>query len=503
VDKTEHIHRMITSGRIYFLSRPRRFGKSLLVSTLDALFKGQKELFEGLYIYDKWDWTQQYPVIRIDFGGLSHRTTEALTNSLSDLMKITASKNRIAPESTELPDKFRELIEQLHESTGQKVAILIDEYDKPITDHLSNPEVMKTNRETLHDFYQVLKAADEHIRFVFLTGVSKFSGISVFSALNSLEDITLDDQYAAICGYTQEELERDFTEYIDDVATYLGRGREDLLKSIRRWYNGYSWDGATSVYNPFSTLSFFKKKRFADYWFRTGTPSFLIDLLKQRNQLKPILAPVKAGSGTFDSYDPANIGEISLLFQTGYLTIKSRDLSLERPQYTLEIPDEEVKISFFEHLLCAYSAYPVEQVQPLISDMQQQLSDGNTSGLEQNMRMLLARIPNILHLEKEAYYHSLFLTWMTLFGFDIQGEIQTNIGRIDAVWHQPGLTVIAEVKYHTEKNIDSLLDEAMAQIRDRRYYEAYSDRKVTLMGVAFTGKEVKCRLEDPIHKTSY
>jgi hypothetical protein len=391
--------------------------------------------------------------------------------------------------------KFRELIEQLHKSTGQKAVILIDEYDKPITDHLSNPEVMKTNKETLHDFYQVLKAADDHIRFVFLTGVSKFSGISVFSALNSLEDITLDDQYAAICGYTQEELESNFTEYMDAVSQKLSMNRETLLDEIRTWYNGYSWDGETPVYNPFSTLSFFKKKEFDNYWFRTGTPTFLMEMLKKRNQLKPVLEPVINDSSIFDGYDPADIGEIPLLFQTGYLTIKEKRLTRGYTQYILAIPNSEVKDSFLKYLLSAYSAYPVEQIKPLISDMQQQLSDGNTSGLEQNMRMLLARIPNILHLEKEAYYHSLFLTWMTLFGFDIQGEIQTNIGRIDAVWHQPGLTVIAEVKYHTEKNIDSLLDEAMAQISDRRYYEAYSDRKVTLMGVAFTGKEVKCRLE--------
>jgi hypothetical protein len=495
VDKTAYIHRMTGSGRIYFLSRPRRFGKSLLVSTLDALFKGQKELFEGLYIYDKWDWTQQYPVIRIDFGGLSHRTTEALINSLSDLVKITASKNGIVLESTELPDRFRELIEQLHSSTGQPVVVLVDEYDKPITDHLSNPEVMQTNRETLHDFYQVLKAADEHIRFIFLTGVSKFSGVSVFSALNNPDDITLDDRYASICGYTQEELESNFTEYIAAAAQKLSMSRETLLDEIRTWYDGYSWDGETPVYNPYSTMSFFKKERFTDYWFRTGTPTFLMELLKSRNQLQPVLEPIEADESAFDSYDSANIGEMPLLFQTGYLTIKQRVFNNGMAKYTLDLPNSEVRNAFMKHLLSAYCNYPVEQIEPVIFNIQQQVRNGDTAGLEQNLRMLFAHIPYELHVKKEAYYHSMFLLLLKMLGFDIQGQIMTNIGRIDAVWQQPGLTVVAEIKYHAEKSTDSLLDEAMAQIHDRRYYEMYLDRKVMLMGVAFTGKEVKCRLE--------
>jgi hypothetical protein len=486
---------LITTGRIYFLSRPRRFGKSLLVSTLDAIFSAQKELFEGLYIYDKWDWREQNPVIRLDFGNRAYRSGEELKTSLNDFIEITATNNQLSLRENTLSGKFGELIEKLHHSTGRQVVILVDEYDKPITDHLSNPEMRDANREILHDFYQVIKAADEHLRFIFLTGVSKFSGLSVFSALNSPDDITLNRKYASICGYTQQELESYFTEYIDETALYLSRSREELLASIRKWYNGYSWDGKTSVYNPFSTLLFFNNMVFADYWFRTGTPTFLIELLKKRNQLRPVLEPIKVSSSAFDSYNPSNAGEISLLFQTGYLTIKQIDLSLERPQYTLDIPNEEVKISFLEYLLSAYSAYPLEQMQPLMSDMQRQIYAGETSGLEQNLRMLLAGIPNILHIQKEAYYHSLFLVWMRMLGFNIQGEIQTNTGRIDAVWQQPGLTVVAEIKYHSEGDIDSLLDEAVTQIHDRRYYEAYLDRKVTLMGVAFTGKEVKCRLE--------
>jgi hypothetical protein len=408
-----------------------------------------------------------------------------------------ATKHGIVLEKTGLPDKFRELIEKLHQVTGQKVVVLVDEYDKPITDHLSNPKTMIANKVVLHNFYQVLKAADEHIRLIFLTGVSKFAGVSIFSALNNIDDISIEERYASICGYTQEEMESYFTEYIEETAQRYDMSREYLLERIRVWYNGYSWDGKTSVYNPFSTLLLFKKKQFDNYWFHTGTPTFLMDILKSRNRLEPVLEPVYTDSSTFGGYDPTNIGEIALLFQTGYLTIKEKKQVAERFQYVLGIPNMEVRDSFLKYLLNAYSAYPVEQVQPLIDEMQQQISEGNTSGLERNLRLLLAHIPNNLHIEKEAYYHSLFLLWMKMLGFDIQGEIMTNTGRIDAVWRQPGLTVVAEIKYSVEKDADSLLDDAMTQIHDRHYYEKYLDGKVLLMGVAFTGKEVKCRLDNP------
>jgi hypothetical protein len=220
-----------------------------------------------------------------------------------------------------------------------------------------------------------------------------------------------------------------------------------------------------------------------------------MELLKSRNQLQPLLEPIEADESAFDSYDSANIGEMSLLFQTGYLTIKQRTLNNGMAKYTLDLPNSEVRNAFMKHLLSAYITYPVEQIEPVIFNIQRQVRNGNTADLEQNLRLLFAHIPYKLHVKNEAYYHSMFLLLLKMLGFNIQGEIQTNIGRIDAVWQQPGLTVVAEVKYHTEKNIDTLLDEAMAQIHDRRYYEMYLDRKVTLMGVAFTGKEVKCRLE--------
>ncbi|MDR0605785.1 MAG: ATP-binding protein [Bacteroidales bacterium] len=495
VDKTEHIYKMVsTGGSIYFLSRPRRFGKSLLISTLDELFSGHKELFEGLYIYDKWDWTQQYPVIWLDFGKRSFDSQEELKISLDDFVNAMADKYQLTLRERTLNGKFGELIEKIAQSTRKKVVVLVDEYDKPIIDHLSNIEVLNTNKKILHNFYSVLKASDKYIRFILLTGVSKFSGLSVFSALNNPDDITLDWKYVSICGYTQEELEYYFTDYIDEVADYENISRDELLDKIRTWYNGYSWDGKTAVYNPFSTLLLFSKNKFDNYWFRTGTPTFLIEVLKSRNQIKPVLEAIETDSSAFDSYDPVNIGEIPLLFQTGYLTIKHIKRIADQEIYTLAFPNLEVRNSFFKYLLNAYSNYPPEQIQPLTFKMQQQIHNGDVSGLQQNLQLLLAHIPNNLHIPKEAYYHSLFLLLMKVLGFDIQGEIPTNIGRIDAVWHQPDLTVVSEIKYHSEKDIDTLLQEAMTQIHDRKYYEAYLDKKVILMAIAFTGKEVKCEL---------
>jgi hypothetical protein len=339
-----------------------------------------------------------------------------------------------------------------------------------------------------------LKASDDHIKFIFLTGVSRFSGLSVFSALNNLDDITLNGDFTALCGYTQEELEDYFTGYIDEVAEYERISRKGLLDKIRFWYNGYSWDGKTSVYNPFSTLLLFRNKRFDNYWFRTGTPTFLMNLLKKRNQIQPVLETFQVSPSVFNSYDPEDIAEIPLLFQTGYLTIKEVDSSQTPPKYKLGMPNEEVKVSFLEHLLNAYTEYPLYQIRILAEKMQQQIYNGDTSALEQNLRLLLANIPNILHIDKEAYYHSLFLLLMKVLGFDIHGEIQTNTGRIDAVWQQADLIVVAEVKYSSEGDIDKLLREAMSQIHDRKYYEAYLDRKVVLMAVAFRGKEVKCEM---------
>ncbi|MDR2382290.1 MAG: AAA family ATPase, partial [Prevotellaceae bacterium] len=263
----------------------------------------------------------------------------------------------------------------------------MDEYDKPVTAHLSDEHLEKIKTD-VHDFYQVIKSSDEYLQFVFLTGVSKFSGLSIFSALNNPQDITLREEYATICGYTQEELESNFPEYIDRAAEYWEMTREDLLDKIRYWYNGYTWDGETAIYNPLSTMKFFQARQFDNYWFNTGTPTFLIDIIQRRNRMDLALNPIVVSSNIFKGYDPANIGEVSLLFQTGYLTIKKIERIGIRTQYTLGVPNMEVNESLLTYLVQAYGKYPDEQIDELRRTMQQQITACDESGFARSLEAM-------------------------------------------------------------------------------------------------------------------
>ncbi|MDR2754830.1 MAG: ATP-binding protein, partial [Planctomycetaceae bacterium] len=379
-------------------------------------------------------------------------------------------------------------------TTGQKIIVLIDEYDKPITSYLFDSQ-LDVIRKSVHDFYQVIKGSDEYIQFIFLTGVSRFSGLSVFSALNNLNDITLHDQFASICGYTQEELERNFSDYITQTAEHLNMTKEYLLERIRFWYNGYTWDGKTSIYNPFSTLMFFYSKYFNDYWFNTGTPTFLIDTIQRRNRTETMLEPLIVDNTMFKGYNPPDIDEVPLLFQTGYLTIKHIELTDGIPRYTLGVPNSEVNKAFLTCLLEAYGKYPGYQIDNLRMTMEQQITNCDEVGFANSLEVMIATVPYELHRTDEAYYHTMMLIWMRLLGFEVHGETPNNRGRSDAVWEQSGVTVIAEIKYHAKKKLNTLLKEAMKQIHERRYYNKYSG-KVLLLGIAFSGKNVGCKIEE-------
>jgi hypothetical protein len=364
-------------------------------------------------------------------------------------------------------------------------------------------------REFLQEFYMILKATDDHLKFVFLTGVTKVAKVSIFSVLNSPNDITINEKYASICGYTQEELERDFSEHINNTAIRLEKTRDDLLAHIRKWYDGYTYDGKTSVYNPFSTLMFFENQKFSNYWFETGTPTFLIERLKKRNLAKSVLEPVIVDASAFDSYDPDALEDIPLLFQTGYLTIKNVEMSNGDPLYTLEVPNLEVRESLMRHLLNAFTNYPMSQMSKLARNMIQQIGEYDADGLQNNLRLMLSGVPFSLqpvksknktkeekeNVENEARFHIMFQVWMTLLGFDVQSEKPTNRGRIDAVLKQDGWAVVVELKYHATTKPATLLKQAIAQIHEKRYYEPFLDRKVILLGIAFTGKDVSCRIE--------
>jgi hypothetical protein len=493
VDKTKIIYDMVSDKKIYFLSRPRRFGKSLLISTLDSLFEGCKELFEGLYIYDRWDWSIQYPVIRIDWTKINPSTFEQMNHSICKQLRDIAKQYQVTLEEDNAIDCFTELINLLYYKTNKtKVVILIDEYDNPITDHLFDSN-LDDFRKAVHNFYRVMKGSDEYIHFIFITGVSKFSGLSIFSALNNPTDITLKEKYASICGYTQEELESNFSEYIDRAAESLSMTRDTVLKRIRYWYNGYTWDGKTAIYNPFSTMNFFDDKVFSDYWFATGTPTFLTEIIQRRNNPNMVLESITVSAAAFKEYDPTKISEIPLLFQTGYLTIKQKEVIDGIPSYTLGVPNMEVNEAFMKSLLEAYGKYSQMDIDNLRKTMETQIIAGDEDSFTQSLESMIATVPYEIHKPGEAYYHAMILIWMRLIGFKIHGEV-SNLGRADAVWEQSNVTVVAEIKYHAKKKINTLLNDAMKQIYDRRYYNRYIG-KVILLGIAFSGTKVGCRMK--------
>jgi Holliday junction resolvase-like predicted endonuclease len=501
VDKTGQILRLIERGRTIFLSRPRRFGKSLLVSTLQALFQGRKDLFEGLYIVDKVDWEKHYPVIKLDWSNITHTSTETIERAAMAHLREMAASFDITLTQEYAADCFGELIRLLHQKNGKQVVVLVDEYDMPILDALNKQvEQIDEIREFLQNFYRVLKGADEHIRFVFMTGITKFAKVSVFSALNNLVDVTLNPAYATLCGYTQEELESYFTPHLEELAVAHNYGVPEALAKIRRWYNGFSWDGETPVYNPFSTLVLFEQQRFTNSWFETGTPTFIVDIIKERNDVQLLLESSQMKQSDFNSFDYRTLNTQLLLFQSGYLTVKKIEQEEFEDEviFTLGVPNYEVRQSLMNYLTGSFTGYPVGDTGSMRSRMIKQLLDGDAAAFETSLKALFANIPYQLHIKREAYYHSMLLLWLNMLGFHVEAEVSTSRGRIDAVWTWKERAVIVEVKYASRGALETLLDAAMEQIKEKGYCERYAAtyQRVAQVAVAFSGKRIGCRMKE-------
>ncbi len=479
VDKTQLVHRLVTTGKYYFFARPRRFGKSLLVSTLKELFKGNRAVFEGLWIEPQWDWTQTHPVIHLSFDAIDYQE-----QSLSDALKQTLAKQAqlFGLELTEptLASQFKELLEKLYAKHG-RVVLLVDEYDKPIIDYLETEHLdkAKVNRQTLRDFYSIVKSSDEYLRLVFITGISKFAKVSLFSHLNNLDDISLDERYSTLAGYTLQEIERYFGAYLDSVQIKLKLSRWVLLAQMQIWYNGYSWDGTTRVYNPFDTLSFFAKREFRNYWFSTGNPRFLIEQMKKHGQFA--IENTSANSVIFDKFDIEHIELIPLLFQTGYLTIRERD---ELPgYYILDYPNQEVRESMYQFLLddLAYNPQHPHTGRTML-DMNRAFLEGNLDGVRQILTSILADLPSQTYLKQtEGLYHGLIHIIFSYLGIFIQSEVHSSQGRADAVVQTPTAVYVFEFKFNQTAEI------ALAQLRANGYGEPFraSGRAITAIGVNF------------------
>jgi Holliday junction resolvase-like predicted endonuclease len=435
---------------------------------------------------------------------MQYATPEQLEISLDKFLDNTAKRENTTLEQTEtrlIGVKFAELIEKLHKSTGQQVVVLIDEYDKPMIDSLNKAkQVHQEIKETLHNFYQVIKGSDEHIKFVFMTGVSRFAGLSVFSALNNLNDITMDYKYTTICGYTQEELERDFKEYIESTAESMGKSKEELLRDIKYWYNGYSWDGKERVYNPFSTLKFFDSKKFQGYWFSTGTPTFLIEQIKKKDDLELFEEKQRVREEVLSAFAAEEVETTALLFQTGYLTIKEEEETKRGSVYTIDFPNYEVRNAFLTSLLTVYCKKSHKEFLEINDKIYEAIRGNSSNELEEGLSSLYANIPYDLHTKKESYYHSLFLLTMRLIGYEVEGEVHTDKGRIDVVIKEKERVVVVEMKYAKEKGskLESKIEEAINQIRENKYYEKYTNTKdnVALLAIVFAeNKDIKCRFE--------
>jgi hypothetical protein len=479
VDKTEQIYTLLNTSKLLFLARPRRFGKSLLVTTLRELFRGNRTLFAGLWIEDKLDWAS-YPVLFLNFNDINYLDM-SLSEALRQYMDRLAQEAGIILVAEDHKGKFLELILRL--STEQKLVLLIDEYDKPITDLLENDVKVQEHVDTLKNLYSVLKSTqNDHIHFALLTGVSKYGKLSVFSDLNNLLDITMDPRFTTLVGYTQTELEANFGDYLDRLATTQGLDRSALLQRIRFWYDGFSWDGVNHLYVPYSTLILLEQQIFGNHWFSTATPSFLLKLLRTQQVSAYELEQVEADTTFLDSADVDQIGIHSLLFQTGYLTVKGVHHSdFGEPIYTLGYPNYEVAQAFQRHLLADYLKLATGRISAsILSRFQKSLQAQDLETFINVLKSVFAGMPNTLFLRQEAYYHSVVYLILNLLGFTIDVEQLTNRGRIDAVLELPKVIYLIEFKLSTAAV-------ALQQIKDRDYALAYLHRgkPVVLLGIAF------------------
>ena len=490
VDKTEWVYRLVDEGMFYFLARPRRFGKSLLVSTLKCLFQGRRELFEGLWIaeHSDWEW-QEHPVVVIDFNEIAVETPEALESSLFSHLDEIAVANGLSLSAKYLGLRLRELILALARKSGKPVVVLVDEYDKPLISHLGRGDeelrVAIANRDILKSFFGVLKGASVSsvLRFVFFTGVSQFSKVSIFSELNNLFNISMVRQYADMLGYTQGEVEDYFAEHIERWSEELGVSAAEVVEELARQYDGYRFsEREVRVYNPFSVLSALSEGRFGNYWFETGTPTFLVNLLRQENYPLLEIDGVRVDQSLFTVFDVEELIPEALLFQTGYLTIKDVDGEI----YTLGYPNREVKTSFSKSLLFTTEGVDGRRVSSHVLQLARHLGRGDLEAFFETMRAIYGSIPyDIGGKRDEAYFHTIFYLAMAASGGEARSSVLTSRGRIDLVVAFPDKVYVMEFK------CDQGAEVGLRQIRERGYAERYarSGKRVVLVGINFSTEE--------------
>jgi hypothetical protein len=470
VDKTQYIYNLIKSGKYYFLSRPRRFGKSLLISTIEYLFKGERELYKGLYIEDKWNWEEKYPVVRIDFIKTQVRDEKELEKELkATIKKLEAGKEYRYKYNKEytINRNFELLLKRIYEERKKQVVILIDEYDKPILDNIENKKEVEKIREKLKGFYTILKGLDRYIRFFIITGVSKFAKVSLFSGLNQLKDISLDPRYGNICGYTQNELEFYFKNYLQNLN----------LDEIKEWYNGYYFLQDT-LYNPFDILLYLDIKKFNNYWYETGNTEFLFKLLKQKNYQLPYLTKAYYTNEILNKFDLEYLSIEALMFQTGYLTIKEIQKIDSEEAYILNYPNKEVRQSFNRELLF----YITHEYQTNItSKLKIAIIQENIYEIKNQIYIFLNSISYQI-LKNEYVYQAAIYGLIYSMGYNVIIEDNTSKGRIDlTILLNKSIVYIIEFKVIQNSKEKG---KALKQIEQKQYYKKYLNyEKIYIIGI--------------------
>ncbi|MEN0049781.1 MAG: AAA family ATPase [Bacteroidota bacterium] len=508
VDKTPYIHHLLEEkGTYYFLSRPRRFGKSLFISTLENYFLGKKELFKDLYIYDKTDWEKhEYPVIRLNFSDIdSDKSKKEFEGAIIDYLdsRYAWRFNLKIETNTNLKNYLNRFILAIHHQTGKKVVMLIDEYDKPITDHIKDLQKIEDNQTVLRKLYDWLKNNPQHLRFVFLTGISKFAKMSVFSALSNVRDISEQEHFNGILGFTRSEIEVNFQEYLIAFAKKQATTVEEILKLLKFWYDGYSWNGEERVFNSYSILYVMHDKKFKNYWYGTGTPKLLIDFITRHSNYRATQKSAKTYENIrvegefFMSKELSELEIDHLLYNTGYLTINYKKKVGVLYEYYLNYPNYEVRWSFTSYLLNYFYKVPYNAIKLDANSLRLTLEQGDLEKSKQLIRRFFNNIPYELRKNTdEAYYHSLFQMLMMLIGVKAQSEESGSMGRADVILPFSSKVYIIEFKYAQSGTMKALLNKAIQQITDNQYAAAFEgdNRPILSLGIGFLEKKQKGKI---------
>ena len=484
VDKTKHLERLVTTNKYYFLSRPRRFGKSLFLSTLKAYFLGKKELFKGLYIETvEKDW-KEYPVLYLDLNSGIYDSEERLLNNLNYHLSEWEEQYNIQTKFVNPEDRLSNIIKTAVKQTGKQVVVLVDEYDKPLLQTIDNEELHDKFKGILKGVYSVLKSCDEYIRFGFLTGVTKFSKISLFSDLNNLMDISLDENYTDICGITEEEIKTNFKEHLQAFAEKENTTKEDILSQLKAMYDGYHFSKNTDVdiYNPFSLINSLTRREFENYWFQTGTPTFLIKLLQENDYDLKDLSEGNITARDLTSKESMLSAPVALFYQSGYLTIK--DYNKKSGAYKLGYPNKEVEESFLDFILPKYMHTNENASFSYVEKMYENLENGEIEDFLKTMKTFFASVPYDLIKDTENHYQTVIFIICKLIGFIVEAEYKIVNGRIDMIVRTDNFLYLFEFKF------DKSAEEALQQIDSKDYPLAFQqdERKLYKIGVNFSSQ---------------